>query len=531
MKAVTHDRTAPAPTQKAPVRRYVPYLVFTLCASLYLLPFMRLLLQGTDEGLLVSGAVRVARGQVFARVFIEIVGPGTFYWLGLFFKLFGVTFVATRICLFVSSLGTGLLMYFLARKVCSRYQILPCILLAGTYFGMLWPTISHHVDSNFFALLSVACMVVWQDRRKYGLLLAAGALAGATTCFLQPKGVLLFLALLLWLGIQHQRRSAPWSSLGMVAGGYLGVIGLTLVYFWSQGALRDLVYANFLWPYRHYGPVNVVPYAQGIIRSYWNPLAIPTGDAKWALGVAAILIIPFLLIAAFPALLLLLAIWHRRTILRPQILLYWLCGGAIWLSEFHRKDITHLVFGSPLLLILCVFYLQEFRGKAADYALQILTISAVCLATFNFFLVLTAHPITTRVGIVAVFKNDPVLTFLDTHTKPGEAIYMYPYSPMYYFLSDTANPTRFSGMMYDYNRASDFQEVVRALDQNRVRYVVWDPGVEEHAYTVTFPTAKRPRADELVIEPYLESHYTQVESYNGVRILERKSAADNSAAR
>ena len=43
------------------------YSIFLLCASLYLIPFMRLLLIGTDEGLLVSGAVRVAHGQVFAR--------------------------------------------------------------------------------------------------------------------------------------------------------------------------------------------------------------------------------------------------------------------------------------------------------------------------------------------------------------------------------------------------------------------------------------------------------------------------------
>ena len=109
---------------------------------------MRLLLQTPPEGLLVYGAVRIVHGQVFARDFFEVVGPGTFYWLALFFKLFGVTFAATRICLFVTSLGTGLGMYFLSRRICSKYQILPCILLAGTYFGTLWPTISHHVDSN-----------------------------------------------------------------------------------------------------------------------------------------------------------------------------------------------------------------------------------------------------------------------------------------------------------------------------------------------------------------------------------------------
>ena len=127
---------------RAPARQHIPYLIFILFASLYLLPFMRLLLQPPPEGLLVYGAVRIVHGQVFARDFFEVVGPGTFYWLALFFKLFGVTFVATRICLFVTSLGTGLAMYFLSRRLCRRYQILPCILLAGTYFGSSWPAIS-----------------------------------------------------------------------------------------------------------------------------------------------------------------------------------------------------------------------------------------------------------------------------------------------------------------------------------------------------------------------------------------------------
>jgi hypothetical protein len=91
----------------------VPYgNTATICCSrsfpgLYLLPFTRLLRQGTDEGQLVYGAVRVAHGQVFARDFFEVVAPGTFYWLALFFKLFAVTFVAARMCLFLTSLGTG----------------------------------------------------------------------------------------------------------------------------------------------------------------------------------------------------------------------------------------------------------------------------------------------------------------------------------------------------------------------------------------------------------------------------------------
>jgi hypothetical protein len=516
------DSTTHPPMEKVKERGYIPYLIFTFCASLYFLPFMRLLLQAPPEGLLVYGAVRIVHGQVFARDFFEVVGPGTFYWLALFFKLFGVTFAATRICLFVTSLGTGLAMYYLSRRICSRYQILPCILLAGTYFGMLWPTISHHVDSNCFTLLSVACMAVWQDRRKDGLLSAAGALAGATTCFLQPKGILLLVSILLWLWMQRRRRSTSLSSLWAVAGGYISVVGLTLVYFWSRHALWDLAYANVVWPSSHYSGVNVVPYAQGMIRDYWDHFIIAKSGFHWTIVTAAVLITPFLFVAALPALLPALAARYRRNTVRPEIVLYWLCGWALWLSEIHRKDIPHLVFGSPLLIILCVYYLEQYRAKVADLALQVLVISAACLAAFNLFLVLSAHPLATRVGSVVVFKNVPALALLEDKAASGEEIFAYPYCPMYYFLSATTNPTRYGGLVYNFNTPSQFEEVVRVLEQRRVRYVLWDTHFQAKEVATLFPASARISPGALIIEPYLESHYKVVWADADTRLMERE---------
>jgi hypothetical protein len=504
-------------------RNRLDYLVYTLCACLYLLPFMRLLLLETDEGLLVSGAVRVARGQVFARDFVEIVGPGTFYWVALFFRLLGETFVAERTCLFVTSLATGLLMYFLSRRICSKYQILSSIILAGTYFGTLWPTISHHVDSNCFALLSVACLMMWHDRRKDYLLFVAGSLIGVTTCFLQPKGGLLLCAAAVWLLAQYRWRLVRLSSIGILVGGFSGAISVVLIYFWSQHALWDLFYANVVWPSRHYGAANVVPYAAGMIWYYWNGWVGSAGGNTWRVGVAIVLISPFLFVAALPATVGILGMLHRNKSAKPEVLLYWLCGGALWLSEIHRKDMFHLVFGSPLLIILCIYYLEEYRAKVAQWTLQILLISASCLAAFNLFFALYAHQVVTRAGSVAVLKNDPVLGALESRVSSGEEIFVYPYYPMYYFLSRTTNPTRWSGIGYGYNSPADFQEVVQVLDKRKVRHVVWDTLLQEKA-KVIFPSMKPPRPDELIIEPYLESHYRVVWEGNGVRIMERNSS-------
>ena len=455
-------------------RRYSRYLLFGLCSGLYLLPFMRLLAQGGggDQGILIDGAVRILHGQVFARDFFEVVGPGTFYWVALFFKVFGVSFFVSRVCLFLTSLGTALSIYYLSGRVCRRYQALPSLLVFGTYFSGLWPTISHHVDSNFFALLSVTFIVLWRNSGKRALLLSAGALAGVTTCFLQPKGMLLLLALSIWFYIQYRRRSAPLSALGLVMVSYCSFIGLVLVYFWTCHALWDLVYANFVWPFTHYSAVNVVPYAQGIISDYWNVFAVAKSRFSWTIVTAAVLITPFLFVAALPALLPAMAARFRKSVTEPAVSLYWLCGSALWISEFHHKDMTHLAFGSPLLIILCVYYLEQYRTKIADLALQAVAICAACLLAFNFFLVLSARSAMTRVGPVAMFKSNPALASLQDKVAPGEEIFAYPYIPIYYFLSATTNPTRYSAMMYHFNTPSQFEEVVRVLDHRRVRYVL-----------------------------------------------------------
>ena len=512
------ERTSLDPPEiKRRLQRLVPYLVFAFCASLYFLPFMLLLLRGFNEGTLDCGAVRILHGQLLGRDFFEVIGPGTFYWLALFFKLFGVTFLASRICLFVSSLITALCMYFLTRRICHSYQLLPCILLFATYFGTLWPEVNYHVDSNCFALLAVVCMVLWQDSKSNGLLLTAGALAGATTLTLQPKGLLLLLAFVVWLSIQHWRQSISLSTLIWVAGGWVGIVASMLGYFWSQGALHDLIYANVIWPSRNYGTGNTVPYAFGILN-HFHQWITPMHGSHWTVGMAAVLFIPFLFVAVLPALLVPLAISNGMKAMPAEIALYWWAGSALWVSELHRKDMSHLVFGSPLLVLLCVFYLQKSPNNSYRLALQTLSIAATCLAGESLIVALLAPPIQTRAGRVHMAAYDPALAAIEEHVPPGGAIFIYPYPPMDYFLSGTANPTRYSLLAHNYNTPSQFEEVVRSLGQHQVKYVLWNKKIADEILPDLIP-GKQPR--QRIIEPFLESHYRSIWVHDGVLLMER----------
>jgi hypothetical protein len=483
---------------------------------------MRIMLAGGDEGQLLCGAERIAHGQVFARDFFEVMGPGTFYWVAAYFKVFGISFFTTRICLFVSSLGTALAMYFLSRQVSTRYVYLPALILGGTYFGGFWPEISHHVDSNLFGLLAVSCLVLWHRNHNRYFLFGAGALAGITTCILQPKGLYLIIAFVVWVCFQRRKISKPFAIAAILAAGYFAVAAIAFLYFSTNGAMSSLIYADVIFPSKNYGMANNVGYAHGLLDFYWDPW-VSGNTPKWLAAFGAIIITPVLFVVSLPLVLLVIGLRTKWKLLAPELTLYWFCAWAFWFSELHRMDTFHLIAGSPLLIIIAISALSESHNRLANIAVQMLAVSAAFLAVFNFCFVLAeGTPVSkTRVGNVAVIGQRDALKLLDQYVSPGKDVFIYPYCPTCYFLSATTNPTRYSFLLYGYNTPVQFHEVVQTLDKKRVKYVLWDTTFGPVAARV-FPGLPPVKAKDLIIEPYLQSHYKVVQDDHGILLMERK---------
>jgi hypothetical protein len=76
--------------------------------------------------------------------------------------------------------------------------------------------------------------------------------------------------------------------------------------------------------------------------------------------------------------------------------------------------------------------------------------------------------------------------------------------------------------VYNYNTPSQFQDVVRILEQRRPKYVVWNTTYDRDVARV-FPAAVRIRPDQLIVEPYLKSHYKLIKEEDRIRIMERMS--------
>ena len=149
-----------------------------------------------------------------------------------------------------------------------------------------------------------------------------------------------------------------------------------------------------------------------------------------------------------------------------------------------------------------------------------LTACAWLLAILNVLVVSTARtPIATRRGVVYGYRPDPILDYLNGHIRPGEEILAYPYRPMYYFLLDANNATKYSFFMRGMHPDSVFREAVDALETKKIKHVIWDTSYDDPG--IAWANPHLPQAVPIV-EPYLVEHYTIVYANKGVRLLERK---------
>jgi hypothetical protein len=520
---VTTLKRVAAPVQTR-AKRVIPYLVITICSAAFFYLFLRVLWRVGDEGTIVYGAERALHGQIPGRDFIDVIGPGAFYWLAAWFRVLGTSFFVARLELLFESVSMVFLIFFVARRLGASGW------LASAFWAIvslpLWPAASHHWTSDLFALLSFAAFVWWNHQKRAWLLFWCGIFAGVVSTIIQQKGLYLlaaYLAILFWLE-RPMRRS--WRSCAQLLVGYAAIGAFVLLFYWRCHALADLLYANLAWPLHSYRGINHVPYAFALSSLFEQRLALlHFGFTFWTAAVLAVLsVLPFCTIAVLPFLPLAAAAF-RRNILTPNLVLYLVPGFALFLSEMHRCDIQHVVFGSPILLVVL---LSAFSKGMPKYRLAIGTFAVACLVLCAGIEIIPPLAVrnrtNTRRGGLLSPAPDPALSFLAS-IPPGEPVFIYPDYSMYNFLMAEPNPTRWSSLMYGFNPPEQFRDATNDLERKQVKYVLWDTLFSGGNLKRWFPEYIDPPPDKLIMEPYIESHYRQIGLENGFRIMERKRTA------
>jgi phage shock protein PspC (stress-responsive transcriptional regulator) len=467
------------------------------------------------------------------------MGPASFYWLGFFFKLFGINIAVVRAVLILTSALTIVLLYWLTLRIYNGpFAILPSVffMISGV---PLWPVANHHWDSNFFGLLAAGTFFLWQDYSRKWLLAVAGVLAGITSCFIQQKGLYLILAMafLAWYcgNRTGQAKLKIVTEEAVLLTGYAGVGCLVLLFFYFSGGLYELIYANVIWPISNYSNINVVPYGFGLMKFYYANfienfqliLPYPIYHVVSILNLTPLLIIFFMPILLFGFTGLACCQQATRVMIYNSAkgLSYLVLGFALWISELHRKDMIHLIYGSPLLLILLFVtwsYCFSKKKFLQSIGINFIIMCIILFGSYNAFIATSANQkIVSRRGVLYGFKEDNALKYLIEKTNPGDYAFVYPYYPMYYFLADLKNPTRYTLLIGHFNTEIQFNEVIENLKKKHVKYILWDTLVSGENLKKWFPAYENTSKGNLHLEKYIEDSYETVYMENGIKILRR----------
>ncbi|MGH9538981.1 MAG: ArnT family glycosyltransferase [Terriglobales bacterium] len=445
-----------------------------------------------DEGIVLEGAQRILRGQVLYRDFFSYFTPGSYYLLALLFRVFGSSFLVARTVLVLFGGVFSAVTYLLARRVCSRAS---AILVAGIVTLTSLPyrfEVLHNWDSTFWACLAVYCAVRWLESPRWTWAFATGLLVSLTCLFEQSKGA----GLLVGLGAGFaaiaflNRQRSLWS----VAIGWGLAVGLaspllaTVAYFGAQRSL-SIMLADWLWPLHHYSLANRVPYGYQNWSDATRQLFFGSGPllqrAITVLTLSPGFVVPALPLAAVG----LLGYWvwqmlrqgEPRAVAAHYVLLCFALSGLLLSVVAGRADIIHFMYLMPLFALVLGWLVdgRDIPGrlfqKVKPVFIAYVIAAFLMFAAPMFLRTLNArNQIQTRRGLVRVSARDTVVEYTQARVAAGEKILVYPYLPLYYYLTDTLNPTRYEYFQPGMHTRQQAQEMLAQISAAHLAVVLFD---------------------------------------------------------
>jgi len=500
-------------------------LSLILLSCLYLRIFYHYSALNADEGIVLQGAQRILQGQVLYRDFFSYFTPGSYYWMALLFKLFGSSILVGRAALIVYGGLFSALTYLIARRVCARWSaLLACyaVLLTCLPFRFV---VLHNWDSTLLAYLTLYCALLVFERGGRAWAVAAGSFAALTILFEHSKGVGLVLGLLCgYLLIAW--RSRTWSLLdaGQLAGLALG-FGWPFLATFSYFALEHSTVAmlsSWAWPMFHYTGANRLPYGF-LVMSTPDRTELLAGP--WSMKLATLVTLgPCILLPILPAIALAILLHFgfrggRSEHLDPRST-YWILISAtltgLVASTFltKRADFTHLNYLGPLFYLVLAWMLggPGSFSRLWRYLQPIVALCAFfCVTGFGMAMLwgpLGAHHISRTVrGEIKTVGSDGPLEFLQANVRPGEEMLIYPYEPLYYYLTGTFSAIRLEYLQPGMHTADQFRQAALELSAKRPRVVLFEPTFREK---VPLGWPNTPLATLVAPDPvqeYIFAHY------------------------
>ncbi len=409
-----------------------------------------------DEGLTLDPAQRMASGELVYVDFFGYMTPGSYWLQDLMFRLFGFTLWAGRLMVMLDfSVQCALLFWLTARLASSKVAVAVLLAFAGFQISTAsFLTAAHRWDSGTLALaglcLAVHCVHREVTRGTPWIWGASGALLAAAAWCTPSLAVVIAVEGVWLLAAPARRKAAVPFMFGVMGVTALAVAGLAAI-----GSLSAFV-QQLVWLRQNYAGINVMPYGS-MNGGYYSLLKGADGLAGWIVSLAMIVcialpaILPPIALVAWIA-----ALWRGKVSLRerPELLLLLLRHG-----QFDDPGVSarqHDSFG-----LRCDFAVRTRGGSTGAYRRPL---KSVRLWRSRRLRLRRSSPrITLSHGMGQVrfrppwgacasrTRNLPIFEKLFQEVRPGDGLFVYPYMPIHYFLTQGRNPARFSflqpGMM------------------------------------------------------------------------------------
>jgi hypothetical protein len=464
--------------------RFLPSLIFISCLA-YLYIFRHYSSLEPDEGIVLQGAERVLNGQIPYRDFFSFYTPGSFYLVAGLFRIFGDSFAVARISLAVVGAICSVLTYVLARRVCSWSIALFAAVLtttAGTAFRFL---VLHNPYSTLGPCVCLYAAVRFSETRKSVWAFATTSLATLTFLIEQSKGGGLFLGLalaflILWIVDRSPVPSkSAWAS---AAVGFLWPMAITFAYFAHHHSVGIMV-QSWLWPLHHYTQANHVPYGYQNWSIHTREVVFHTGSI-WLRALKITMISPGLVVPVLPLIALgLLVYWtvrirsesHDFAEARYYVLVCAVLSGVLVSVIIGRADILHFMYLAPLWYVVLAWILggQAIRGEALN-ALRVPLIAFVAVSfgllsmAILFATTGASKKIETRRGLIVTSAKETVIDYVQAHVEPRSGLLVYPYLPLYNYLTETHSPARYDYFQLGMNTREQAEEIIDSLKTSNV---------------------------------------------------------------
>ena len=477
------------PDSEAQLDRGIALLIFLGCLS-YLCIFLRVTSMEPDEGIVLQGATRVLAGQVPYRDFFSFYTPGSFYLIAGLFRIFGNSFAVARTSLAVTGALCSAITYILARRVCSRGISAFAAVLATAVGAAFRFLVLHNYYSTLLACLAVLAAVRFVERRTSVWAFAVSSFTALTFLFEQSKGGCLGLGLL--AGFLLLRRSLGSWPRRAFAAGLIWPFLITFGYFAAHHATVQMV-SSWLWPLHHYTTANHVPYGWQDWSDEKRAIIFGTGPIV-ARVVKVIAVSPNFVLPVLPLVAVALLFYWRKRLRRNSenqgesgyyVIMCSALAGLLLSIVIVRSDILHFLYLAPLWYVVLAWILgapAKNRLLLRSRPVLILYV-ATAFGVLGFAMLLGAtgahHRLETRRGIAITSDSDSVIPYVLAHSTAGDTILVYPYLPLYNYLSATSSPAPLDFFQPGMNTTEQAQEIVQALRSDKVQAVLFEPAFAE----------------------------------------------------